>query len=128
MKQFRRCPFAALVLVPLVAAVALASGCAPGRPVPAPGEKPSVRLAAAERAADAAPLDAMLQAKAGFLRLLIGSDPRGASARFQRAGEAARTSGDAEAAALALAGEAEIADDRLEPESAERWARALERA
>jgi tetratricopeptide (TPR) repeat protein len=70
----------------------------------------------------------MLQAKAGFLRLLIGSDPRGASARFQRAEEAARISGDAEAAALALAGEAEIADDRLEPESVERWARALERA
>src|SRR4030088_761730 len=110
MKPVWRDPFASLIPTPRVAGVALGAGCAPGRPVPARGEEPSVRLAAAERAADAAPLDAMLQAKVGFLPLLIGSDPRGASARFQRAEEAARISGDAEAAALALAGEAEIAD------------------
>src|SRR5438105_6727137 len=80
------------------------------------------RLASAERAAQAGD-DAAALARAGWLRYLVASDAPGALERFQRALAAGQ---DPEGHALALAGLAEIHEDRLETLVAARaWVRAL---
>lgn len=93
--------------------LALACGGAPARPPPPAAEQdlPAQRLAQARARADAAPGDAALQARAGWLDYLIGSDPAAALARFARA-QAAGAPG--EALQLALAGRGEILEDRLD--------------
>lgn len=92
------------------------------------GGSPAARLAQAERAAAARPGDSLPQARAGFLRYLIASDPAGARAFFERALQAAGGRERDEGAALALLGLAELDKDRLETLAAARgWAGALER-
>ena len=120
--QWKRSAATGWFIIAALATGALA-GCA-GRALAPDGDAPAARLAAAERAADAPSAAPLLQARAGFLRYLIASDSKGAQERFLRA---AAAGGDgSEAAALALAGEAEIAEDRLSPEAPMLWARALE--
>jgi cellulose synthase operon protein C len=96
--------------------------------VEAPGDAPAARLAQAERTAAAHPNDSLQQARAGFLRYLVASDPAGALALFDRAQEAAKGKERDEGAALAQAGRSEVAKDRLETLAAARgWAAALRR-
>ena len=99
-----------------VSAVLLLAACASGtRPaaVPRPVTAEEVRQKLAEAEAQAE-RDESLRARAGWLRYLIASDPRGALLRL----EPASRSGPAEGRALALAGLGEIAEDRTESETA----------
>jgi len=102
------------VLVPLLLLLGCASGTRRETSVPArtPDEAIQV-LKAAEAAADN---DAAQQARAGWLRYLIASDPRGAAARLTAAAQSAAPS----QRALALAGLGEIAEDRTDSLAATR--------
>jgi hypothetical protein len=92
------------------------------------GDAPQVRLAQAERAAASHPRDSLQQARTGFLRYLLSSDPAGALLLFDRAIAIAEGRERDAGAALALAGRAELENDRLETlAAAQSWAAALRR-
>jgi tetratricopeptide (TPR) repeat protein len=96
-----------------VFAALLLAGCAGSRRAP-PGTTPEDarhRLSEAEARAEKDPSQL---ARAGWLRYLIASDPKGASAALERA---SGSGGPAERA-LALAGLGEIAEDRTDSASA----------
>jgi tetratricopeptide (TPR) repeat protein len=105
MRQFRAC--AALLL----------AGCTFGSHRDAgPRGNPDDALQALDEAEAAAQNDPSLLARAGWLRYLIASDPRGAALRF----DAAVKSGGPAQRALALAGLGEIAEDRTDSVTAAR--------
>jgi cellulose synthase operon protein C len=110
--------------LPAICALAFACGHAarpPATPSSAAAEARR-RLDEAERAASADPLAA---ARAGWLRYLVASDAPGAEARLRTAAR----DGKERARALALCGQAEILEDRLESEPAVRaWIDALRAA
>lgn len=101
-----------------IPAVLLLLGCAlGGRRDVAPGVTPEDaqrRLEAAEARADKDPAQL---ARAGWLRYLVASDPRGASRML----EAASRAGAPGERALALAGLGEIAEDRTDSGAAARY-------
>src|SRR5207248_2478423 len=87
----------------------LLAGCAFGSHRDAgPRGNPDEALARLDAAETAAQKDPALLARAGWLRYLIASDPRGAELKLQQAS----TQGPAAGRALALAGLGEIAEDR----------------
>src|SRR4051812_27521502 len=81
-----------------------------------PAAEGARRLSAAERAARSS--DAEAQARAGWLRYLVGSDPAGAAtladAALSATAAAKPDSREAEVRALALALRGELLDDRLD--------------
>jgi len=108
-----------------VAAILLVAGCAAGRKQTAARPDAGSVQRRLERAEAQARQDPSQLARAGWLRYLIASDPRGATALLQ----AASQQGDAPTRALALAGLAEIAEDRADSLSATRlWISALQAA
>src|SRR4051812_4449941 len=108
-----------------VAAILLVAGCAAGRKQTAARPDAGSVQRRLERAEAQARQDPSQLARAGWLRYLIASDPHGATALLQ----AASQQGDAPTRALALAGLAEIAEDRADSLSATRlWISALQAA
>ena len=109
-----------------VFAALLLAGCAMGgRRAAEPGGKPEDALRKLEEVEAAARKDPSQLARAGWLRYLIASDPRGASAAL----EAGSRQGSPAQRALALSGLAEIAEDRTDSLAATRlWISALQAA
>jgi hypothetical protein len=111
-------------MAPLSALALLAlCGCRAAAPAAlAPADGPSARLASAESRARGEPRDAALLARLGWLRWLVGSDPAAAAEAFSRARQLTGPGGDAGGAAgggvpglaLALAGDGELLDERLD--------------
>src|SRR6267378_8365285 len=100
-----------------VFAVLLLAGCAFGaRPDSAPRGDADAALRTLGEAETAARKDPSLLARAGWLRYLIASDPRGASLKLSAAAQA----GPPAQRALALAGLGEIAEDRTDSMTAAR--------
>jgi len=100
-----------------VFAVLLLAGCAFGaRPDSAPRGDADAALRTLGEAEAAARKDPSLLARAGWLRYLIASDPRGASLKLSAAAQA----GSPAERALALAGLGEIAEDRTDSMTAAR--------
>ncbi|MGZ6125169.1 MAG: hypothetical protein ACXWLR_09425, partial [Myxococcales bacterium] len=103
---------------PRIAAALLLAGCVlGGRRDLAPGTGPEDALRRLEEAETCGQQDPSQLARAGWLRYLIASDPRGATPRL----EAASRSGPAGQRALALAGLGEIAEDRTDSAAATRY-------
>jgi cellulose synthase operon protein C len=106
-----------------VFAVLLLAGCATGGRGKGPGAKPEDALRKLEQVEAAARKDPSQLARAGWLRYLIASDPRGASVALDRASR----EGEPAQRALALSGLAEIAEDRTDSLAATRlWISALQ--
>ncbi|HET7786318.1 MAG TPA: DUF3857 domain-containing protein [Myxococcales bacterium] len=107
-------------------ALLLLAGCAIGRrPAAASSPRPEDALRKLEQVESAARSDPAKLARAGWLRYLIASDPRGASAMLTTASR----QGEPAQRALALCGLAEIAEDRTDSLEATRlWISALQAA
>jgi len=100
----------------VVAALVLAACASGAQRTASPQRKPEDALQALAAAEAAADKDRALQARAGWLRYLIASDPRGAADRLRAAAE----TGTPAQRALALAGLGEIAEDRTDSAGAAR--------
>ncbi len=96
----------------IICALGLACGTARAPRKGPPVEGVEQRLAEARRRAAAAPDDAQAQARAGWLEYLLASNPEAARLRFETVLAAAAAA--PESRALALAGRAEILEDRLQ--------------
>jgi hypothetical protein len=99
-----------------VFAALLLAGCAGSRRETVGRVSPEDAARRLEQAEAAAQADPSLLARAGWLRYLVASDPKGALPKL----EAAARSGRPPERALALAGLGEIAEDRTDSDSAAR--------